>query len=410
MRILISTHNRSVIGGIERYLQVVIPALAERGHAVGLLYECLSNPGLATVDEADGRIPAWSWTDIHAESPARRSLLDWQPEVVYSHGSESLEMEGWLLDRFPTALFAHVYLGTCISGKKCHSFPQLRPCSREFGLTCLALYYPRRCGGLNPITAWRMFQSHSVRNSRLPSYRAILVASTHMYSEYLRHGVSRDQLRLVPLPLADGTVDDLRPAPKVPQGRILFVGRLTDLKGVDFLLRAIPSAAAELGKRLSVTVAGDGPECAKLQALADEINVAVNFAGWIGSERKLKLMREADLLAVPSLWPEPFALVGIEAGSVGLPAVGYAVGGIPDWLVAGETGEVAPGDPPTVRELADAVVRALRDPVHYSKLSRGAWELSRQFTMEKHVAKLESALQAVCGTTPTAPAVVNLNT
>ena len=44
---------------------------------------------------------------------------------------------------------------------------------------------------------------------------------------------------------------------------------------------------------------------------------------------------------MPSVWPEPFGLVGIEAGCVGLPAAGFGVGGIPDWLRPGETGELA---------------------------------------------------------------------
>jgi glycosyltransferase involved in cell wall biosynthesis len=106
-------------------------------------------------------------------------------------------------------------------------------------------------------------------------------------------------------------------------------------------------------------------------------------------------MRAADLLAVPSVWPEPFGLVGIEAGCVGLPAVAYDVGGIGEWLVPGRSGELAPGDPPTVDGLAGAIVRALRDPVRYASLRRGAWEIARQFTMAAHMNRLEPVLLSV---------------
>jgi glycosyltransferase involved in cell wall biosynthesis len=105
-------------------------------------------------------------------------------------------------------------------------------------------------------------------------------------------------------------------------------------------------------------------------------------------------MRQADLLAVPSVWPEPFGLVGIEAGSIGLPAVAYAVGGIPDWLLPGQSGEVAAADPPTVDGLADAIVRALADPGHYANLCRGAWEVAQRFTLDTHIAKLVPILEA----------------
>jgi glycosyltransferase involved in cell wall biosynthesis len=103
-------------------------------------------------------------------------------------------------------------------------------------------------------------------------------------------------------------------------------------------------------------------------------------------------MHHADLLAVPSLWPEPFGLVGIEAGSLGLPAVGYASGGIPDWLVPGETGELAPSDPPTVDGLSDAIVRAFASGEHHAKLCLGAWKQAQRFTLEKHLAQLEPLL------------------
>ena len=105
-------------------------------------------------------------------------------------------------------------------------------------------------------------------------------------------------------------------------------------------------------------------------------------------------MRRADLLAVPSLWPEPFGQVGVEGGRLGVPAVGYAVGGIPDWLIPGRSGELAPGDPPTVQGLAEAIVRVLADPSHYSSLCRGAWELASRFTLDAHLAELELILGA----------------
>ena len=96
-------------------------------------------------------------------------------------------------------------------------------------------------------------------------------------------------------------------------------------------------------------------------------------AGWTLADGR-ELMSQADLLVVPSLWPEPFGLVGVEAGCLGLPSVAYAVGGIPDWLIAGVTGEIAPGDPPGVDGLAEAMVRALADPEHYKNLSCGRVE------------------------------------
>ena len=108
---------------------------------------------------------------------------------------------------------------------------------------------------------------------------------------------------------------------------------------------------------LTLVVAGDGQEKPHLEALAKRLEVPTQFAGRVGPG--LRGLMRGEVLAVPSVWPEPFGLVGIEAGCVGLPAVAYEVGGIPDWLAPGESGESAPGERPTVAGLADALVRRL---------------------------------------------------
>lgn len=392
MRIVIANLQRSVVGGVERYLQFLIPGLLHRGHSVGLLYESSFDANNESIDSRDMQLPSWCTAELGVPETVS-SLMKWEPDVVYSNGLDDGGLESALLDKFPTILYAHSYQGTCVSGRKCHGWPRIQPCSRQFGPQCLLLYFPRRCGGLNPGTMWNMFRRETARNARFTRFRTVLVASQHMYQEFQRNGVCQDRLRVLRLPLTGGT-HEFSSKPTVSPGRILFAGRLVGVKGVDYLIRAIPEATARLGRALSLTVAGDGAERGKLQELASRLQVNVDFVGWVDNQQKLQLMQAADLLALPSLWPEPFGLVGIEAGSVGLPAVGYAVGGIPDWLIAGESGELAPGDPPSATGLAEAIVRALADPQHYEKLRRGAWQTAQRFTMESHLAELESVLSA----------------
>ena len=134
-----------------------------------------------------------------------------------------------------------------------------------------------------------------------------------------------------------------------------------------------------------------------LRELARREGVDAEFRGWLDPGELRALYRTAELLAVPSLWPEPFGLVGIEAGCVGLPSVGFAVGGIPDWLIPGVSGECAPGTRPTAATLSSAIIRALRDPDHYAALRRGAWETARRFTVDRHMTVLERALNRAAG-------------
>jgi glycosyltransferase involved in cell wall biosynthesis len=396
MRILIATCHQSIVGGIEKYLQVLIPALLKRGHAAAVLYEHAASEAADRVDPPDADLPVWYWRNGAGGSSVSKDVAGWRPDVIYSNSVESLEMEEFTLATGPTVFYAHAYHGACATGSKCHSFPRPRPCDRKFGLACLALHYPRRCGGLNPVRAFQMFQTQARHHALLADYRSVLVASRHMHSEFAKQGVGREKLRRVPLPITGIRPANTERAARPPAHSILFAGRLVEAKGVDYLLQAVPLAAQDLGRPLTLTIAGDGPARARLERLAARTGMEARFAGWLETDRRMGAMRQADLLAVPSLWPEPFGLVGIEAGCFALPAVGYAVGGIPDWLIAGQTGEIAPGDPPTVQGLADAIVRALGDREHYARLCRGAWELSSEFTVERHLAQLEPILEAAC--------------
>lgn len=392
MRILIANCHRNLVGGSEKYLQVLIPGLLRAGHQVSLIHEQPLQPALEAIDPPQPPLTTWCLKQQSLVS-FMRILSEWKPDIVYNQGLIDGPLENALLDNYPAVLFAHGYYGTCGTGSKCHAFPQIRPCERRLGPACVILHYPRRCGDLHPLRTWRTFRRQMERHSRLPDYQAVLVASSHMSREFLNHGVSPDRVHLAPLPRQDGTAEFTRPGPKTPIGHILMIGRLTAAKGGHYLIQAISQASAELSQRLTLTVAGDGPERTRLEDLARRLQVTSEFAGWVDTRRKIELLHAADLLAVPSLWPEPFGLVGLEAACQGVPAVGYAVGGIPDWLIAGQTGELAPGDPPTVQGLADAIVRFFSNPDRQAKLRQGAWEHAAQYTLEAHLSKLEPILE-----------------
>ena len=405
MRILIATSHRNLVGGAEKYLQQILPCLAERGHQLALLYEYRFDPQRERIDPLDLVISSLGIQETGVDA-GLRFVRDWKPEVVYSQGLDDARLQSALLNEHKTVFYAHNYVGTCASGEKCHAFPSPQPCDRKFGAMCLALYYPRRCGGLNPATIWKMYQRSSERNAQLPRYAAVLVASDHMRREYERHGVSPEKIHLTPLPNPHEGAELAWSAKAASRSRLLFMGRLTKLKGTGRLLEAIPLAQKRLGRTLQLTIAGDGPERQGLEELARRREVQAQFTGWVGGRQKLDLIQQADLLAVPSLWPEPFGLVGIEAGAYGIPAVAFDVGGISDWLIPGLSGELAPGNPPTSEGLAEAITSALSEPSHYAGLCRGAREIAARFALAAHISRLENTLKSVAGIADPMPAAV----
>jgi len=408
MRILIANAHRNLVGGVEKYLHALIPGLGSRGYELGLLHEYAAPGDREKIDPPRALSRIWCRTESGTPA-ALESIREWAPDLVYHHGfdlEDSVAVEDALLSAYPVVLYVHNYDRTCGTGQKCFTFPHPEVCQRQIGPMCLVLNYARGCGGKRPDILWRRFKKHSQSSARLPQFDRICVASAHMQAELANHNVPPGKLQLLPLPAADHILNS-PPERSASTSKILFVGRLTDLKGVDYLIRAIPEASGKLGRSLTLVVAGDGPEQKKLAELARSTGVPVDFRGWVGTQLKLDLMQQVDLLAVPSVWPEPFGLVGVEAGALGLPAVAYATGGIPDWLIPGETGELAPHDPPTPAGLAAAIVRALGSPEHYARLSLGAWQLAARFTLTTHLDRLEQLFESIAmAVVPVQPAAV----
>ena len=109
-------------------------------------------------------------------------------------GCSIREVERRTLDIAPAVFFAHNYYGTCISGAKTFKNPVVTPCDRRFGWQCLAQYYPRRCGGWNPVTMVRLFRQQRDRLELLSRYGAIVTHSAHMQNEYINHGLTASRV------------------------------------------------------------------------------------------------------------------------------------------------------------------------------------------------------------------------
>ncbi len=115
--------------------------------------------------------------------------------------------------------------------------------------------------------------------------------------------------------------------------RIVYVGRLSPEKGVDALLRS----ARDLDGIIEII--GDGPERARLEALAPS-NVA--FRGYLASSQVLERIKSATALAIPSRWYETFSLVALEAMATGTPVLASRIGAVAEIVLHGETGLLLP--------------------------------------------------------------------
>ncbi|HYT66985.1 MAG TPA: glycosyltransferase family 4 protein [Vicinamibacterales bacterium] len=392
MRILFVNEGLTGGGGVETYLSTLLPALHRAGHDIGVLHD---NPASQTAPQRIA--PEGTWhagvQDLGLEN-AIGKVREFAPDVCLSHNMRSLDVESRLIDEWPVVKMMHGHFGTCVSGQKTFVFPAIVACARTFGPGCLVHYLPRRCGHASPVRMMREYKWGNEQRSLFSEYQAIVVASRYMRDEYLRAGVPPGSVHAIPLfapPVPrDAQVGGTRPID------VLFIGRLTNLKGADAVVDAVSAAGRRLGRPLTTVFAGEGPELAYVRDLAVARGVNATFPGWVTADERDRLIRDASILAVPSRWPEPFGLVGLEAAAFGTPAVAFDIGGIRDWLTNDENGRLI--DPATDSDgMGDAIAQILGNPALHARLSAGALAAAARFTIDAHVAALTRVLQQASG-------------
>ena len=158
------------------------------------------------------------------------------------------------------------------------------------------------------------------------------------------------------------------------QLQVCFAGSLIHRKGVDCLLRAVADATAR-GASVRCLIAGDGPERATLEALAQSLSIgeAVTFLGAIPMEEVTALLERSDVLALPSRctpnWQEQFGRILVEAMAQGTVTVGSSTGAIPE--VIAEDALLFPED--DFAALAGILLRLDHDPEFFGRQQRRLW-------------------------------------
>ena len=149
-----------------------------------------------------------------------------------------------------------------------------------------------------------------------------------------------------------------------PDYIVSFVGKLTNFKGVDVLLKAARIYENEIKGKVLTLIVGNGELFDKLNKLSRDLGLkGVKFLGHVSQEELVNLYNIADVSTVPSR-TEPFGLVAIEALACGTPVVGTNQGGLPDFLIK-EVGTLVAVEDDLA--LADAIISEIN---HESKSER----------------------------------------
>jgi glycosyltransferase involved in cell wall biosynthesis len=304
----VHAHRIAGIGGSERHLLTLLPALAERG--VEVAFSGLDLPGADPFYEELGRCGV-PFTRAGSAVGLVRDLRRWRPDVVHTHLVHA-DVYG--------ALAAGV--AALVSTK--HNDD------------------PFRAGPFR----------HVERLLARRAARVICITESLARFNRERVGLPAEKLEVIHYGLDDPPAAWATDELELPEGRIVVaVSRLVRQKGLDVAVEAMAGMDATL------VVLGEGPERERLEAQARELRVRLLLPGRVGDVASV--LRRADVLVHPARW-EGFGLALLEAMLAGLPVVASRVSSIPEIVVDGETGLLVPPDDPAA--LRAALERVLADP------------------------------------------------
>lgn len=227
----------------------------------------------------------------------------------------------------------------------------------------------------------------------LAGTRLMLAPSRYLADLAVAAGMLAARVRVVPHAL-----ESVAPAERSPSACppvVAYAGLVSEDKGVTLLLDAFTRLRAA-GAQLEVLGAGEALPALRSRVHRAGLGERVHFRGAVRPSQVVKAFAAARVVAHPSLVPEGFGLVGIEAMQQGRPVAGFGLGGSGDWLVPNVTGLVA--DKPEPGALADVLDRLLSDGALADRLgAAGREHVLRRFSPELVGAQLDCALREGAG-------------
>jgi len=378
----------AAVGGVERYLGALLAAAPE-----GLDHQIVLHSGAAC--DFAGRWPVrtlpWCAGAAGPPRPATdlAATLAGLDAVCLFHFPPSVEiLAAARRAGAPVALFCHDHRWWCASGSRYHRHLRRACAIRPSSVACALRYHAFGCGGLHPAPLVRGMARASAGRAALATADAVLAASSFMAAGAARYAASPTRVHLVPLPAPGAELPAAAPPTTAPPV-ILFASRLSPEKGADVLLRAF----ARMRESVWLELAGAGIVAdATARAVAAHPRAErIRLLGHLDANAMAEAYSRAAVVVLPSVWPEPFGLVGVEGLASGKPVVATRVGGTADWARE-ELGvlSVPAGDAPA---LAAALDRIVTEPV-WTRRAReaGAPWVRAHHSLAAHTAALLEAL------------------
>jgi glycosyltransferase involved in cell wall biosynthesis len=394
---MLAQNYSPIIGGEERHVQDLSIELSKRGHEV--VVATLHTPGAAEFELDNGvriyrvkstmqrspwlysqkeRSHAPPFPDPEVMLALRQIIAREQPQIVHAHN--------WILHSFlplkawggaPLIVSVHSYNLVCVQQRLMHfgvlcSGPSLAKCLR-----CASHHYGILKGNVTTLT--HRLSQPAVR-AAVDMFLPVSMATA------IGNGLIEKQLPFEVIPnflpdemdLSSGEMDTY--FSQLPEdGYLLFVGDLKLDKGVGVLLQAY----ADLQNPPPLVLIGR-----KCPDTPSDLPGNVILMGSWPHAAVMEAYRRSSMSLLPSVCPETFGIVVIEAMSMGRPVIASRIGGLSDVIIDGENGFLVP--PGDAAALKQAIQRLLDDSELRGRMERGALRRAQDYRASAVVPRIEA--------------------
>lgn len=350
MNILQVNNHEQIGGGSERVFQLTTKMLMAKGHRLATL-SCGTTP----FDDAKVSVllPQNGYVESSPLKTARNiANFIYRPEAAR-------KLENLVLDFRPAIAHLRIFYGQLSSSilaiLRKHNIPIVMTV-HEYRMLCpVSTLYTQSQGVCERCASGATHNAVSLRCNR-GSLPASLLSATESwirdrffnYAEYIDHFFMVSEfcrnkhIQYLPGIRANSSIlynfirdQDISesPAEMMPDAPYLYAGRLSHEKGIQLLCEAFRERPG-----LNLRIAGSGPLAEELRlGYADCANI--KFLGKLDSEVLKHEMRNAKFSVVPSEWYENNPMSILESFGVGTPVLGASIGGIPELVLPGLTGQ-----------------------------------------------------------------------
>ncbi|MCG7990049.1 MAG: glycosyltransferase family 4 protein [Candidatus Thiodiazotropha lotti] len=371
MRVLIVHNYYKIRGGEDSVVESEIALLKKNNHDVLTYFR--NNSDLLRYSPLKLALTTlWS---IKSFKKISELIRENKPEIIHVHNTLPLVSPSiyWAANKYriPIVQTVHNYRLSCLNALFLRDGKLCEECIGKFPYAGILNSCYRASRKASAVLAFMLLLHRTIGTykNKISHYIAL---SEFSKNKLVLSGVSNKKITIKP-----NYIDHVLEKSTKRSNELLYVGRLSNEKGISLLLDALSKLNG-----YKVTVIGEGPELPLVQN-----NINIKYIGKLTNESVLKRMSSALALLIPSICYENFPRIIVEAYSCGLPVIASSIGSIKNLVDDGETGLLF--DPISSTDMAKKIDWAVSNQEEMKKMgSKARKKYENEYTAEKNYKQL----------------------